>query len=143
MVYQGVYEWVKNFLQGRRQRVVESPIAWFADDTKVYRVEKNEQDCHMLQKDINQLDKWARKWQLPFNESKCKVMHFGRGNPGYDYWIGNGKITEHNYNSVLPCVSANVVDETSVVWTSGVESAGGEVQENSYFITPQHGSEWQ
>ena len=30
-----------------------------------------------LQDDINRLIKWSKKWELKFNTSKCKVMHFG------------------------------------------------------------------
>ena len=30
-----------------------------------------------LQDDINRLIEWSRKWELKFNTSKCKVMHFG------------------------------------------------------------------
>lgn len=29
-----------------------------------------------------------------FNSSKCKVMHIGKGNPNYDYFINNVKLTE-------------------------------------------------
>ena len=30
-----------------------------------------------LQDDINRLIEWSKKWELKFNTSKCKVMHFG------------------------------------------------------------------
>ena len=42
-----------------------------------------------LQEDLERLNKWAVTWQLPFNKDKCncncKVVHYGRKNPGYDY----------------------------------------------------------
>ena len=30
-----------------------------------------------LQDDIKRLIEWYKKWELKFNSSKCKVMHFG------------------------------------------------------------------
>ena len=30
-----------------------------------------------LQDDTNRLIEWSKKWELKFNTSKCKVMHFG------------------------------------------------------------------
>ena len=41
-----------------------------------------------LQQDIDELLIWSKKWQLPFNESKCKVMHYGKTNLKADYNIG-------------------------------------------------------
>ena len=34
-------------------------------------------------------EKWSTKWQLPFNATKCKVMHFGTSNPKHSYIINN------------------------------------------------------
>ena len=31
------------------------------------------------------LEKWSKKWQLPFNADKCKVMHFRKNNPEHYY----------------------------------------------------------
>ena len=33
-----------------------------------------------LQMDLRKLEEWSKKWQLPFNVTKCKVMHFGYQN---------------------------------------------------------------
>lgn len=54
----------------------------FADDTKIYNSANNHT---ILQNDINLLQKWAEKWCLFFNESKCKVMHAGKKNPKFTY----------------------------------------------------------
>lgn len=74
--------------------IVDSPVALFADDTKVFRVVQSEEDRQKLQEDIDELDKWSKKWQLPFNESKCKVMHYGRGNRRSEYDIGGVRMME-------------------------------------------------
>ena len=36
--------------------------------------------------DLAKIGEWSEKWQMPFNNSKCHVLHVGSGNPraGYD-----------------------------------------------------------
>lgn len=54
---------------------VSSKIKLFADDTKIYRELRNPSlDEQYLQTDLNNLGKWAKKWQLRFNEEKCEAM---------------------------------------------------------------------
>ena len=50
----------------------------FADDAKVYREVNSPEDNESLQLDIDNMNDWSQKWQLPFNESKCKCMHILR-----------------------------------------------------------------
>ena len=70
--------------------VVDSPIHMFADDTKIFRQMTAQSDQVTLQTDLRQLEARTRKWQLRFNEEKCKVMHLGQYNLHYDYTITNG-----------------------------------------------------
>ena len=70
--------------------VVDSPIHMFADDTKIFRQMTAQSDQVSLQTDLRQLEAWIRKWQLRFNEEKCKVMHLGQHNHHYDYTITSG-----------------------------------------------------
>ena len=72
--------------------VVNSFIQLFADDAKIFDTVhlREEHSGARLQNDINLLFKWSEKWQLPFNTSKCKVLHIGRCNPCHRYKI-NGK----------------------------------------------------
>ena len=49
----------------------------FADDTKLMKKLISTTSHNELQDDINRLIKWSKKWELKFNTSKCKVMHFG------------------------------------------------------------------
>ena len=50
----------------------------FADDTKLYRVVDSQEDANLLQEDLDQMVEWSHTWQLPFNDRKCKVMHYGK-----------------------------------------------------------------
>ena len=49
----------------------------FADNTKIFRVIRNSEDHTALQYDLNLLYEWPVHWQLKFNISKCKHIHFG------------------------------------------------------------------
>ena len=60
--------------------VKNSTMKLFADDTKLYRVVDSQEDANLLQEDLDRMVKWSRTWQLPFNDRKCKVMHYGKKN---------------------------------------------------------------
>ena len=65
--------------------VVSSTIKMFADDTKVYRPLGSDDDHENLQRDLDAITEWSDIWQLPFNDSKCKVLHVGSYNPEHSY----------------------------------------------------------
>ena len=65
----------------------------FADDTKLYHPIVSLTDQAVLQNDIENLMLWSQEWLLGFNENKCKVLHIGHKNPGYNYCM-NGIILE-------------------------------------------------
>ena len=68
-------------------KVIFNTFKQFADDSKVC-------GSANMQRDLDELVKWSTKWQLPFNERKCKTLHFGNGNLQLDYQM-NGHILEH------------------------------------------------
>ena len=72
------------FINDMPDVVKKSICKLFADDCKLYRAIENEADTK-LQEDLANLERWSNEWQLPFNATKCKVMHFGRGNPKHSY----------------------------------------------------------
>ena len=47
-----------------------------------------------LQKDLDRLGEWARKWQMEFNVGKCEVVHFGRNNGRKDYYLRGEKLQQ-------------------------------------------------
>ena len=64
----------------------------FADDTKLGHIVNNENDAAALQECLNKLCQWAQDWGMKFNETKCKVVHYGRKNLKLDYYMNNVKL---------------------------------------------------
>ena len=56
----------------------EFEIRLFADDCVCYRQIDSIEDTSKLQKDINQLGKWARKLGMRFQPVKCNIMQLTR-----------------------------------------------------------------
>ena len=52
----------------------ESEFRHFTDDCVCYREIKNVDDTVKLQKDIDRLGSWARKWGMRFQTVKCNMM---------------------------------------------------------------------
>jgi len=66
-----------------------SSVLKFVDDTKLFAKVNNKTDKEIIQKDLHQLKEWSNTWQMPFNSSKCKVLHFGASNKEFSYFKGN------------------------------------------------------
>ena len=64
----------------------------FADDTKIFNALESIDDPTILQEDLMKLAQWSDKWQLPFNEAKCKIIHFGKNNPQQSYHMNGHQI---------------------------------------------------
>ena len=62
----------------------------FADDCKFYGTDNRAIIC--MQTDLNNLEEWSNKWQLLFNESKCKVLHFGNNDEKTDYTMNDHRL---------------------------------------------------
>lgn len=50
----------------------------FADDLKLYKRVASQEDCLLLQHDLNRLSNWCIINRLDLNISKCKIMTFSR-----------------------------------------------------------------
>ena len=53
---------------------VDSFLRLFADDCLLYREIKTREDQDMLQKDLDTLVEWAKKWGMEFNIKKCNIL---------------------------------------------------------------------
>ncbi|VDP46745.1 unnamed protein product [Schistosoma curassoni] len=54
---------------------VTSDLLLFADDVKLWKEIRNQDDIQALQEDLSRLQSWADDNGLTFNTSKCKVAH--------------------------------------------------------------------
>ncbi|XP_071963856.1 uncharacterized protein [Antedon mediterranea] len=45
-------------------------------------------------RDIDSASHWSNVWQLPFNDTKCKVFHYGRDNPNFLYSMAGNLLHE-------------------------------------------------
>lgn len=62
----------------------------FADDTKLYRQIKSEEDVKLLQEDLDKLQNWSNKWLLKFHPNKCKVISIKASGTRKYYMTGQG-----------------------------------------------------
>ena len=73
--------------------VLDCLVKIFADDTKAYSSALTSEKCKKLQENIDKLLMWTDQWQLKFNNEKCKVLHLGKNNPCYKYYM-QGNVLE-------------------------------------------------
>ncbi|KAK4824707.1 hypothetical protein QYF61_017933 [Mycteria americana] len=60
---------------------IECTLSKFADDMPEGR--------DAIQKDLDKLEKWAHVKLMRFDKAKCKVLYMGRGNPWFQYRLGD------------------------------------------------------
>jgi hypothetical protein len=53
---------------------ITSTLRLFADDCVIYRTISNDADADKLQKDLDRLCSWERKWCMKFNTDKCFTL---------------------------------------------------------------------
>jgi len=61
-----------------------------ATDTKGAKIINGLEDRDKLQRALDSLCRRAEKWVMTFDVAKCKILHVGRNNPAYSYYM-NGK----------------------------------------------------
>ena len=53
---------------------VSSISKLFADDTLLHRLMQNDKDNEILQKDLQELEKWENEWDMSFHPNKCNIL---------------------------------------------------------------------
>ena len=97
------------YIDDIRLVVLHALILLFADDTKVALRIAGEKDRETMQTIIDNLAEWARTWDMAFNVKKCKILHAGHNNPGYNYFMNGTQIVSADEEKDL-----GVIVETSM-----------------------------
>ncbi len=69
-------------------------IMKFADDTKGLKEITCQKDREDLQMVLDKLVEWGEKWAMDFNSKRCKILHVGRNNPTFKYFILGEELAE-------------------------------------------------
>ena len=101
---------------------LKSTVSLFADDAKVYRILKVEEDVDALKRDMKYLGDWSGKWLLTFNTEKCKTMHIGRSNQQADYQLNGSTLGKSSQEKDLGIVVANDLKSSVHVTTVSVKA---------------------
>ncbi|GAB0202695.1 lipoxygenasey domain-containing protein 1 [Grus japonensis] len=72
-----------------RPAFADSIVNKFADDTKLGGAVDSIKGGEALQRDLDRLENWAITNRMRFNKGKCRILHLGRGSPGYTYRLGD------------------------------------------------------
>ena len=82
---------------------ISSTVRLFADDCVIYRSITTDKDAEILQKDLDQLSLWEKKWQMKFNLNKCFVLKVtnARKPKSHSYILNNTKLTETDSHTYL------------------------------------------
>ena len=78
-------------------------IKLFADDCLVFRETITAQDNTILQKDLDNLTKWANNWQMKFNTDKCHILKITnrRQSKAFNYTMFGSTLTNVEHHPYL------------------------------------------
>ncbi len=70
---------------------VDSYISLFADDAKLLKRVENNMDCEILQKDLNKIYNWSKKWELEFNAKEMQGDGIKKKQKKTDKFLHHGR----------------------------------------------------
>jgi hypothetical protein len=98
---------------------VKSTLRLFADDSILYREIKNTSDQIQLQEDLHKVFKWADKWQMSFNASKCKALTITRKTKPHKFTY---KVDDHCIESTTNHKYLGITINKTLDWNQHVQN---------------------
>jgi len=80
---------------------LSSHVLKFADDTKLYRAINSPTESQSPQTDLDSVSNWAKCWEMEFNDTKYKVMNYGKGNNHFSYFMNEQEIEDVDHEKDL------------------------------------------
>ena len=113
---------------------VRNKVRLYADDVLLYSYVYSKDDCISLQQleDVNALEQWSHKWQMPFNPKKCEFLHItNKKSPLiHTYYIATSPIKEVTSTKYL-----GVLIDYKLTWNDHIQSIIHKVaQVNGFYI---------
>jgi len=65
----------------------------FADDLELHSIVIGDETYHQLSSSLDEVIKWSTNWQLPIATQKCNVLHIGKLNCNYDYFLFHSELS--------------------------------------------------
>ena len=82
-------------------------ISKFADDTKIANTVVSNAQVVEMQKNLDKLSAWGKKWQMSFNVEKCKVLHIGYRNGKAKYIMNDTQLKSVDRETDLGVLISN------------------------------------
>lgn len=84
---------------------LNSTVRLFADDTIAYLTINSENDCKILQNDIDKLALWEQNWKMEFHPDKCTVLTISKKKQptSYKYRLHNHVLAHETSTKYLGC----------------------------------------
>ncbi len=100
------------FINDLPSAVQHSNLLLFADDTKCAKSVASHTEHQQLQSDLDSLISWSLQWNLPFNESKFRILQFSINatSDPLPYHIRGNKITQSSSHKDLGVLFTNTLN---------------------------------
>jgi ribonucleases P/MRP protein subunit RPP40 len=105
----------------------DAPMKLYADDSKLLvELERGKEasGAQTLQRCIDAISNWFDTWLMPLNVKKCKIMHIGKRNPRWVYYLPDPARNErHLLESTLQERDLGVLLTDKLRWSEHVAAS--------------------